>query len=282
MTKLRSSAILLSLLLVTSLAHAQDFEGHFIQRLVTIGSDDLYEIMGDALYAEDPSDLPMSLMALDVLEVATLASAEVERIRISVRGDLMRVEPDTGGDVEGFQIINASTGAIWIVNVPDKSYIEFTQQSAEEIEEKTREMIQDMGIDPDEMAEMGDYETAAGNTVSTGRTAEVNGYEATAYTYSDDEQVEVGWCASDGSDFFKSMKSRAMESAFADEEDEATGGVECPEGAFPVRTLSLDLFNQELIVDDLVEVKSGSIPADLFEVPSGFQKKDFMDGFFGQ
>ncbi len=282
MTMSRFSFLVAGLAAISIQVRGQNFEGHLIQRLITVGADDLYEVMGEALYAEDPSNLPASLMELDVQEVATSASAEVENIRISVRGDLTRVEPDTGGDAEGFQVINSSTGTIWIVNVPDKSYVEFSRQSAEEIEKKTREMMQKMGVDPDEVAEMGDYETPTGNTVSTGRTAQINGYRATAYTYSDDEQVEVGWCASDETNLFESMKNLAMESAFADEEDEMAGGVECPEGTFPVRTLSLDLFSQELMVDDLVEVQAGSIPAGLFEVPSGFRKKDFMEGFFGQ
>jgi hypothetical protein len=282
MTPIRSFSIPLSLLLVTCAANAQDFEGHFVSRLVTVGTEDLYEIIGDALYEEDPSNLPALLMKLDVQQVAATGSAEVENTRISVRGDLTRIEPEGESEGQGFQIINSSTGTIWIVNVQDRSYLEFTPQTAEDIEEKTREMMEKMGVDPDQVDDIEEYETATGSTASTGRTEQINGYRATAYTYSDEEQVEVSWCASDETNFFQSMMQRATEGAFQGEEDEISGGVECPEGTFPVRTLSLHLFSEDLTIDDLVEVTPASVPASLFEVPEGFKKKDFLEGFFGQ
>ena len=51
---------------------------------------------------------------------------------------------------------------------------------------------------------------------------------------------------------------------------------------FPVRTLSMDLFSQELTVDDIVTVRAESLPASLFEAPSAFKNKEIMEGFFGQ
>jgi hypothetical protein len=270
------------LLFVSCLAQAQDFEGRFVQRIITVGSDDLYEILGEAIYAEDPSDIPALLMELDVQELATLASAEVEAFRILVRGDLTRVEPESPGDAPGYQIIDSGTGAIWMVNVPERSYVEFTKESAEEMEARAKEMMERMGVDPDAMDIPDEYSVEAGETESTGRTAEINGYRATAHTYTDDERAEVAWCADDDNDFFAAMKRRAEEGAFTDEDDEDLIGIECPAETFAVRTLSFDIYGQELSVDDLIGVKAESLPANLFEVPSGFTRRDIPGGLFGR
>jgi hypothetical protein len=268
------------LLSTAGLARAQSFEGYFVQRIITVNSEDLYEIMGDDLFADDPANLSASLMALDVTELADVGSAEVEDMRILVRGDLTRVQPETQSEAAGYQIINSRTGTVWMVNVPEKSFMEFTKQSAEEIEKEARDLMERMGIDPDQLPDMEEYESGSGRTVPTGQKEEINGFEAAAFAYSNEDQVEVAWCAKD-TGFFADMKRLAMEGPFASEEDEESRGLECPEGTFPVRTLSYDLFTQELSVDDLVEAKTEPLPAALFEVPEGFQKKDFMDGIFG-
>ena len=267
--------------LTQATTYAQDFEGRFVQRITTIGPDDLYEAMGVDLYGEDQANLSELLLDLDVNELVTMGNAEIEDIRILVRGDLTRVQPDLDGDVPGYQIINSRTGTIWLVNATDKTYVEFTRQSAEDMEKKAREMMEKMGIDPEQAEDMAEYGPEAGTTEPTGRTAEINGYQANAYTYTDEETVEIGWCATEQSDFFAAMKQRAMEGVFEGEEDEEGGVLECPEDTFPVRTISYDAYGQELVIDDLIDVKAESLPAALFEVPDGYTKKDFMGGFLG-
>ncbi len=272
--------VLLGLFLIASDAQAQDFEGQFVQRVVSVNADGIYEVLGEAMYAEGVDAVAEALMDLSPDELMSRDFVEVENLRVFVKGDVMRVQMNTGGEPEGYQLLNSNTGTSWMVNVPEKSYLEFTKQAADEMAQQAMEMMEQMGVDPDQMEEYAEEMTGAGTTESTGRTANVNGRTATAYRYSDDQTVVIGWCAADDSGFFAAMAKRATEGAFADAEtdQEDLAGFECPDGGLPVRTLTYDRYGENLEIDDFLGMDAGSLPDALFKVPAGFEKKSFNLG----
>ena len=272
--------VLLGLFLITADTQAQDFEGQFVQRVTRVDPNGIYEVLGEAMYADDVDAVAEAIMDLSPDDLMSRDFVEVEDLRVFVKGDVMRVQMNTGGEPEGYQLLNSSTGTSWMVNVPEKSYLEFTKQAADEMAQQANEMMEQMGVDPDQMEEYAEEMMGAGTTEATGRSANVNGRTATAYRYSDDQTVVIGWCAADDSGFFAAMAKRAAEGAFADEEldREDLVGFECPDSEFPVRTLTYDRYGESLEIDDLLGMKAGSLPDALFQVPAGFEKKSFNLG----
>jgi hypothetical protein len=272
--------VLLGLFLIAADAQAQDFEGQFVQRVTRVDPNGIYEVLGEAMYADDVDAVAEAIMDLSPDDLMSRDFVEVEDLRVFVKGDVMRVQINTGGEPEGYQLLNSSTGTSWMVNVPEKSYLEFTKQAADEMVQKTKEMMEQMGVDPDQMEEYAEQMTGAGTTESTGRTSNVNGRTATAYRYNDDQTVAIGWCAADDSGFIAAMAKRVTEGAFADAEAdrEDQAGFECPDGELPARTLTYDRYGESLEIDDLLSIDTGSLPDALFKVPAGFEKKSLTLG----
>ncbi len=273
---------LLGFFLLSGAAWAQDFEGQYVQRMSIVDGNDIYEVLGEAIYSDDVDVIIAALIDLPVDELVSQNVVGVDQeLRIFVKKDFMRVESATGGPSQGYQIMNSRTGTSWMVNVPDKSYMEFTKQTAEEMEQKSRELIEEMGMDPDQMEDYMEEDAGEAGTVkSTGRTSEINGRRSTAWRYADDQEVAVGWCAPDDSGFMAAMKRMTEESAYAEEDAKAEGlaGFECPDGQLHVRTLTFDRYSQQLEIDDLLEIRKSALSDDLFEVPAGFEKKSLQWG----
>lgn len=279
---MKTKSLLLATLVPLALAdtaRSQDFEGVLRQRMVEVGSDTVYELLGESMYDES-SVVAEALADLSMDDVLSADDVDVETLVIYQKGAFMRVQPDIEGELPGYQIIDTANGTMWVVSPPERTYMEFTQQMADQMAAQAQQMMEEMGIDEDQMAEyeaameaMG-AESEAGEVAAMGRTANVNGFPSSAYWMADGDEVIVGWCAEDDSGLLESMGELEESAAWTEDEDDPSDAI-CPDHLLEVRTVTYRLFSGELGVDEILSIISESVSDALFSVPEGYAKQTY-------
>ncbi len=258
--------------------YAQDFEGVYRQRMIQVGADATYEILGEAIYQES-EQIISRLAELSLEEVLGGSDADSESLVIFVKGSFTRAQQDLPGEPQGYQISDMAAGTSWMVNVPERTYLEFTQEDAERMAAQAQEMMTEMGIDQEQIEE---YEAAMeeelrdpmGQSRPLGRSAEVNGAKASAHAYADDRAAVVGWCAPDEKGFVTAMKQLIENSSMAEEEQSVKDWI-CPDESLVVRFLRYDRYSGDLEVDELLSVSREPVSDELFKVPAAFKKQHY-------
>ncbi len=271
-------AALVALSFIQVETYAQDFEGVYRQRTIQVSSDATYEVLGEAIY-EGPEQIVNRLVDVSSDEVLGASDADIESLVVFVKGSFMRAQQDLPGEPQGYQISDMAAGATWMVNVPERTYLEFTQEDAERMAAQAQEMMGEMGIDQEQLEEYkAAMEEERSDTESQsrplGRSADVNGVSATAHAYADDQEVVVGWCAPDEKGFVAAMKQLIETSPMADEEQSVKDWL-CPDASLVVRSLRYDVYSGDLEVDELLSVSRESVSDELFKVPAGFKKQSY-------
>ncbi len=257
--------------------YAQDFEGVYRQRMIQVGSDATYEVLGEAIY-EGPEQIVNSLAEVSWEEVLGASDADIESLVVFVKGSFTRAQQDLPGEPQGYQISDMAAGASWIVNVPERTYLEFTQEDAQRMAAQAEEMMSQMGIDQEQIDEYEAMEEEIrepeGQSRPLGRSADVNGVKASAHAYADDRAAVVGWCTPDDKGFVAAMKQLIETSPIADEETGVKDWI-CPDGSLVVRLLRYDSYSGDLEVDELLSVSRESVSDELFKIPAGFKKQQY-------
>ena len=298
MRLIRSLAVTLAIVLVLpGLAFPQDFEGVIKDRTVELDDEGLYGLLwGDA---EDEPEFETEvewfrhtaelLFQIPMERILANASGDEAETTMWVKENKVRVADTRAGSGGGYALFDIETMTTTMVMPGTRSYIQYTP---EEVEAATRGMLESMGIDPDDVAEMEDYEfdmEGEVNLESTvrplNRTDEVNGLQASAFQAEAGREIGLGWCAEDFTGMRAAMARMAAQMDQLDADEESDGGPSVEdllcEDALPVRVQVL-IFDAMVgglrySVNEMLSVERTSVDDGLFAIPEGYTQMSLSE-----
>ncbi|GMR12801.1 MAG: hypothetical protein BMS9Abin29_0994 [Gemmatimonadota bacterium] len=275
-------------------AAAQGFEGVIRQRSIMVDGDALYEILytleGEEMDEEDEFDEEQYLRAevdrildFSVDELLSMAKAgleiEVEETSMHMKGAKAR----TDAGPFGYFIMDADEETLWMVNAEGSVFVKWTQADVKAAEERTREMMANLGIDPADIERAEPEASDAATLEPLSRTARVNGFEATGYRAESRDKVTVAWLVEDvhGLGVALNALAKRMEVLSGDAEvDPGSIGNLLWSKGLPVRIQSVGTSFGRLSryeITDFLSVEPTSVADDLFEIPAGFREVSLED-----
>ncbi len=271
---------LLAVFALPRLAPAQSFEGKIEQREIRVSDYGIYELIDSD---EDSEFAATTLFELPMERILELAdelggqAVEVTNLVYYVTGDRMRLE-SPGGVMPGYMIMDFESGAFQMVIPFQKMYLEITKEDMQELTERYGET--DEGRDPVEKPQIR----------ALGMSKQINGMQCDAHEVIKGETVSHVWVSPELKDVVEAFANfvERLEVFKMDEEEE--GDLEVfelmKEHGFPVleQTLTRSEYNVEYQISELISVERGAHPAEMFEVPSDYQRKSFtemMESFGG-
>ncbi len=279
--RLSRSYLLATLLLALALpssSWAQGFEGTITTRQIMVSEDALFELLyGEEEMEEEPSIDPEKVFAIPLERILTLAGSmgdevSVDQITFSIKGTRMRMDGDIGEEMPGYALLDFGAGSFQLVQPSEKIYIEWTNEDFEELQAM--------------MPEMDEEETGSDAHVrALGQTKEINGMRCSAYEIKLEDATTVAWVTEELKDLvaaFREFETRMKGMGMFNEEDEGSETFFLvAEHGFPVMEQTLttySMFGGALYdVQEVVAVERKSLSANVFTVPSDYERKSFMD-----
>jgi len=258
---------------LSSGAVAQEFEGVITTRQVTLGDRALSMLLDpDALEAERIDYRAVFALPMDrILELAGQSNNDisVDSLVYSVKGTQLRVSGDVGDEMPGYAILDFGAGTFQLVQPAKGMYIELTREDFETyksmIPESEPEAKRSLQARP------------------LGQTKQINGLECSAYEIESDEWITVTWVTTELGDLvdaFVEFESRMKAMGMYDEEEDSEVFSLVAEHGFPVLEqtfLTFGDYGAEYEITEIQNVERRSLSADLFAVPSDYEKLSVME-----
>ena len=288
--------VLATVLVLPGLAFPQDFEGVIRERTLELYDQDLYDLLWADAEDEPEFDTETewfryaaeSLFQIPMERILANASGDVAEITMWVKGNKIRFDDSQAESGGAYTVFDIDTKTTTMVVPGTRSYFQFT---SEEVEAATREMMESMGIDPDEVADMEDYEFEYGDDMEGGinlesilrplnRTEEVNGLQASVFQAEAGQEIGLGWCAQDITGIRSAMTKMAAQLDQFGDDEESGGGPSAEdllcEDALPVRVQVL-IFDEmvgglRFSMDETLSVERTSVDDGLFVIPEGYTR----------
>ncbi|HSG81996.1 MAG TPA: DUF4412 domain-containing protein [Gemmatimonadota bacterium] len=258
------------------LAVAQGFEGKIEQREILVSEYGLSEL----LYSEDEEEAaelsPDNVFSIPVERILALSgelgeeAVEITELTYYVTAGKMRVE-SASDMMPGHMIMDFESGVFQMVVPMQKMYMEITKEDMEELQEQYPDMSES------------DEPSAKPQIRSLGTSKEINGMRCEGFEIVKGETVSNVWVSSDLKDVvtaFQSFVDRMEVFGMEDEDDEELEVFELmKEHGFPVLEQTLNNFGWEMgyEISEIISVERSDVPADLFVIPSDYQRRSFME-----
>jgi len=274
--------ILIIGIFLSGAAFAGGFEGKIVQRQIYIPLEALSQSAGiNTDDISNPQKIAAQLFSKSLDELkqmvqnpAAYREFEEETTDIFVKGNKFRIDTEQGGqkisviyDVDKDQIINLDWNS-------KQALITSTKQVGQTME-------QIMGHLPEGMREMQmkEQEEDRFSMKPTGKMKTINGFRCELFEGTDSEGDYTHiWLSRDQKDLFQSFMKvfSIMEDVSGSEK------VKKNEEKFYEEQKGLDVLTQTISGDaisvmEIQEIKKQPVPADLFQIPAGFQQVNMMD-----
>jgi hypothetical protein len=302
MRLLRSLTVALAIVLVLpGLAFPQDFEGVIRDRTVELDDEVLYDLLWADAEEEPEFESEVEwlrytaelLFQIPMERILANANGDEAETTMWVKGNKVRLADSRAGSGGSYALFDIETMTATMVMPGTRSYIQYTP---EEVETATREMMASMGIDPDEVAAMEDYEFEYGDDMEGGinldptvrplnRTDEVNGLQASAFQAEAGQEIGLGWCTEDFTGMRAAMARMAAQMDELDADEVSDGGPSVEdllcEDALPVRVQVL-IFDAMVgglrySVNETLSVERTSVDDGLFAIPEGYTQMSLSE-----
>ncbi|KPK64925.1 MAG: hypothetical protein AMS21_06155 [Gemmatimonas sp. SG8_38_2] len=258
---------------LSSGALAQEFEGVITTRQLTLGDRALSMLLDpQAAEAERIDYRAVFALPMDrILEFAGQSDNDisVDSLVYSMKGTQLRVSGDVGDEMPGHAILDLGAGTFQFVQPAEKMYIELTREDFEtyrsmtpEGEREAKPLLQARHL---------------------GQTKRINGMECSAYEIESGEWITVAWVTKELGDLvdaFVEFESRMKAMGMYDEEEDSEVFSLVAEHGFPVLEQTFRTFGDygaEYEITEIQSVQRRSLSADLFAVPSDYEKLSIME-----
>jgi len=258
---------------LSSGAVAQEFEGVITTRQVTLGDRALSMLLDpDSLEAERIDYRAVFALPMDrIFELAGRSNNDisVDSLVYSMKGTQLRVSGDVGDEMPGYAILDFGAGTFQLVQPAEEMYIELTREDFETY----KSMIPES--EPEAKPSL--------QARPLGQTKQINGLECSAYEIESDEWITVAWVTTELGDLvdaFVEFESRMKAMGMYDEEEDSEVFSLVAEHGFPVLEqtfLTFGDYGAEYEITEIQNVERRSLPADLFAVPSDYEKLSIME-----
>lgn len=288
-------------------AAGQSFEGVLKERVMEFDEYALFELTQAGADDEPDFDTEAAwfrytakrLFEVPLDRLAESGEGDVQEITLYIKGSKIRYG-STEGEGGSYMMMDLETMTSWIVMPGERSYVEISAEeseaAAQDAARRAEEMMAEMGIDPEALAEQaaqyegeyGEDEMESGvsfkpKVESLGQAEEVNGMRAAPQMAEAGTEIGIGWCAEDVTGMRRAMERLAAQMDMEEEADLGGPSVQdllC-ESELPVRTqvLRLDEMGGGLrySVNEILSVERTAVSADMFEIPADYTKRSLAD-----
>jgi hypothetical protein len=270
------SGALLFAVAVPKLAQAQGFEGVIQQRDIVVSDYGLSELLYSEDEEEESEPTAENVFAIPLERILAASqeygeeAVEITELTYYVTAGKMRVE-SASAMMPGHMIMDFESGVFQMVVPMQKMYLEITREDMEELKERYPDMASS------------DEAATKPAIRSLGMSKEINGLRCEGYEIVKGETVSNVWVSSELKDVvaaFQSFVDRMAVFGMDEESDEELEVFELmKEHGFPVLEQTLNNYDWELgyEISELISVERSSVPADLFVIPSDYQRRSFME-----
>lgn len=265
----RSTLLVLVTLAGTSLwwaprLDAQGFEGTLIQRSISVTSQGIHTLLGDA---GDEVDVD-ALFAIPLERVLALAQqgehmARVETSEIRIKGSSLRA--GLGEDGQGYVLLDTEEGAVRMVDPAERMYVEMSAEQLDATRAGMGATIPGGEESEAEVRRLGGSRTVAGRRV--------DGYEVV-----ESDVVTRAWMASGDEPLGRVMVAITDWSARLDGEEADGADARLLELGTPLLTQTYDggWGGGEYHVEETVSITQEPLADELFEVPAGYMRQSMF------
>lgn len=255
-----SLTALLGLALVAATARAQGFEGTMTYRSLSVESDSLHRVLGDAAMG-DEGIAASAVFAIPMEQIVALARedeflASVEDVTYTIKGKKLRME--SGGY---FAIMDLEAEVIRMFQSAEKVCMELTLAQIEQLNQQA-------------VAYAGEWKAAQVRRLDETKT--INGMRAESYELRSTEGITLAWVSDEHPDLVAALRRIVDLAAFENEEGGNDAIARLTEYGLPILVKTYDREGQTYQIEEILAVEPGSVSPDVFEVPAGYEKRSFL------